>query len=707
MSYGELKIDTITFTSAGVDTSVSVSGLVQNPTFTGNITTTGTISGDIIRGNEISGVTITGDTGNFTSGIFSTGTAAAPSIVFDGDPDTGFFSASITGTTSQHVSYALSGVEVLRLTSDIGDNRIQFNNFSARVSEQVLIEDTGSTVVTIVGNNANGAAEGGAYLGLARAGSSALNSYAALLSGNVLGKIQFRAANGVGNLYAGASIEARADRNTGNSSTPGNLAFFTTASGSVTPTERMHINCSGLVGVGTSSPANLLHVESSFSGTLVKIKNNAGSTAADTALEIESSTTAAKTLLVKNAGTDRFWVQGNGTAYFNGSVGIGTTSPSGTLDVETATDTYFNVSTTSATSGAGVSILSNANEGFVGYQNALRFATVTGKNAAGFNERARLDSSGRLLVGTSSSPSAGDGQYSLQVIQGYVGVPTGQGLMSLQRGETASNITSNETIGVISFNDSDGYVFGQIYCQADANAGASDFPGRLVFSTTADSASSPTERMRISANGFINASNDGGYFSTGYNAHTFTTSQNNWSTVLHNKNASASYGALFEFNTDHNNTASYFWQGRGAANNRATLYANGGLANYQSNNVNLCDEREKKNIEALDSTWGCLKNWDLKKFHYNEDADTDDKRYGVIAQQVAPHCPEVISDWVKQKAEDAVLDEDGNVVTPAKEEITRMAVKEQQMMWMAIKALQEAQLRIEELEAKVAALEAS
>jgi hypothetical protein len=41
---------------------------------------------------------------------------------------------------------------------------------------------------------------------------------------------------------------------------------------------------------------------------------------------------------------------------------------------------------------------------------------------------------------------------------------------------------------------------------------------------------------------------------------------------------------------------------------------------------------------------------------------------------------------------------------PAKEEIVRMGVKEQQMYWMAIKALQEAQVRIEALEAEVAAL---
>ena len=59
-----------------------------------------------------------------------------------------------------------------------------------------------------------------------------------------------------------------------------------------------------------------------------------------------------------------------------------------------------------------------------------------------------------------------------------------------------------------------------------------------------------------------------------------------------------------------------------------------------------------------------------------------------------------------------MLDGDGNVVTPAKEQIIRKGVKEQQMMWMAIKALQEAQTRIETLEtanadlvARVTALE--
>ena len=114
---------------------------------------------------------------------------------------------------------------------------------------------------------------------------------------------------------------------------------------------------------------------------------------------------------------------------------------------------------------------------------------------------------------------------------------------------------------------------------------------------------------------------------------------------------------------------------------------NGGLYNYSANNVNLSDEREKKNIEALESQWGSLQQWSLKKFHYNADADSDTKKLGVIAQEVEVHNPEVISEFS--------VDED----------TTRMAVKEQQMMWMAIKALQEAMERIETLEAKVQTLE--
>jgi hypothetical protein len=92
MPYGTLKVDNITYTNAGVDTSTTVSGLVGG-TFP-NLTITGTISGATITGNtanfstvtaisgvfttNISGATVTGNVGQFTTltavtGIFTSG----------------------------------------------------------------------------------------------------------------------------------------------------------------------------------------------------------------------------------------------------------------------------------------------------------------------------------------------------------------------------------------------------------------------------------------------------------------------------------------------------------------------------------------------------------------------------------------------------------------------------------------------------------
>jgi len=247
-----------------------------------------------------------------------------------------------------------------------------------------------------------------------------------------------------------------------------------------------------------------------------------------------------------------------------------------------------------------------------------------------------------------------------------------------------------------------------IYAEVDGTPSAGDMPGRLVFSTTADGASSPTERMRITNGGVTKLTSTGSYYgaSSAYHESRIATANNVVHLFNHNASSGSIYGIQITYDQQSKGSSTsdeyIYCNDSGAV--RMSVRGNGGIANYSGNNVNLCDQREKKNIVNLDSTWDCLKHWELKKFHYNEDADADDLRYGVIAQQVADYCPEVISEWVKQKAEPAKLDDEGNEIEPAKEEVVRMAVKEQQMMWMAIKALQEAQLRIETLEAEVAAL---
>ena len=131
------------------------------------------------------------------------------------------------------------------------------------------------------------------------------------------------------------------------------------------------------------------------------------------------------------------------------------------------------------------------------------------------SERMRLDSSGRMLVGALTAPTdTGNGaHYSKLISFGNTVSSTGDGRLALCRGTTASSLSSGNGIGEIHFADSAGGGFAMISAFADATPGAGDYPGRLVFSTTADGASSPTERMRIRSDGYINA---GGYIGSGY-----------------------------------------------------------------------------------------------------------------------------------------------------------------------------------------------
>jgi hypothetical protein len=67
-------------------------------------------------------------------------------------------------------------------------------------------------------------------------------------------------------------------------------------------------------------------------------------------------------------------------------------------------------------------------------------------------------------------------------------------------------VSSGDTIGTIYFAASDGtnpIAAASIASSVDGTPGTNDMPGRLTFSTTADGASSPTERMRITNDGRI------------------------------------------------------------------------------------------------------------------------------------------------------------------------------------------------------------
>ena len=357
---------------------------------------------------------------------------------------------------------------------------------------------------------------------------------------------------------------------------------------------------------------------------------------------------------------------------------------------------------------------------YVHTDNSMRFETAA-------SERLRIDSDGRLLVGASTARGNfynSSGAETRFLVEGTTFTTSSAALVrnsnnasdaelvlaKSRGGSVGSNtvVQTDDSLGAVSFQGSDGTQFveaASITAFVDASPGSNDMPGRLSFSITSDGASTTTERMRINKKGFMKmgpriTDSNNGVADLDSARHEFTSDDNGWTIIVTHTSGAASEheGILIDYAGSPNGTGNSFLQGNDSNGTRFRFASNGGLYNYQSNDSNLSDEREKKNIVSLDTKWDKVKSWELKKFHYNEDADSDDLRYGVIAQQVEEHCPEVLSEWVKQEAKDAVLDGDGNVVTPAVAEVTRKGVKEQQMMWMAIKALQEAQTRIETLE---------
>ena len=152
---------------------------------------------------------------------------------------------------------------------------------------------------------------------------------------------------------------------------------------------------------------------------------------------------------------------------------------------------------------------------------AIRFpAADTVSVETGGSEGLRVDSSQRLLVGTSSSRSvAGSTARLLQVesTSATSGIAitrnsadNNNAKLSFAKSRATSNggvtiVQDDDSLGEISFAGADGVDLiskaASITAFVDGTPGSNDMPGRLVFSTTADGASSSTERLRIDSAG--------------------------------------------------------------------------------------------------------------------------------------------------------------------------------------------------------------
>jgi hypothetical protein len=126
------------------------------------------------------------------------------------------------------------------------------------------------------------------------------------------------------------------------------------------------------------------------------------------------------------------------------------------------------------------------------------------------------------------------------------------------------------------------------------------------------------------------------------------------------------------------------------------IYTNGNVQNINGSYTAISDARLKENIVDAGSQWNDLKAIQIRNWNFKAETGYETHRQiGPIAQELEQVCPGLVFETPDR-------DEDGNETG----EVTK-GVNQSVLYMKAVKALQEAMERIETLEAKVAALEAS
>ena len=317
--------------------------------------------------------------------------------------------------------------------------------------------------------------------------------------------------------------------------------------------------------------------------------------------------------------------------------------------------------------------------------NAIRFPaadTITAETAG--SERARVDSSGRLLVGHSSArPVAGNTNRIFQIENGTADIAgvsivrnaASSGGPFISFGKSRSNSVGSNTIvqngdilGTISFAGADGTNLesrgADIFAQVDGTPGENDMPGRLIFSTTPDGSVSPTERMRIDKDGNVLVATT-----------STTVNSSNFGIAFF-----ADHGVSIFKNTDGPNTVVRMGGNQGLVK----VQGDGDLFNTNNTYGQVSDETLKQDIVDAASQWNDIKNLRVRKFRF-KDNPTGVLQIGVVAQET-------------EKVSAGLVQEDSDGIKSVKYSVLYMK---------AIKCLQEAQAKIETLETKVAALEAA
>ena len=651
-SSGVVSIPGNTDFGAGIDVTgaIAATGAISGTTgtFSGDITANGNIVGDNSTNiTGIAGVTATTLTGTLQTAaqanVTSLGTltdltvsgnvSIADKIIHTGDTNT-----AIRFPAADQISFETGGVE--RMIIGVGgDISIQDTiKHSGDTNTKIRFPSTDTVSVETAGSE---------RVRVTSTGVVGINTVGA--RGATL-EIQDIGATGPCLLLAGATD------NEGDLAIPDGQDFNIGHWNNVdTFTERFHITSTGKVGISEAIPLGKLHVKEGDSGV------TAPDTSQDT-LILENNGNAGLTIATPNANTGYITFadpedsnigqiiyrhsDNSMSAFVNalervritsdGRIGLNVTNPndyeldihkrSGEQDVsmrlynnETASTNdvtlRLHIAGTTANNYIYFGDGDDSNSGMIRYNHSSNYMSFT-TNA---NERARIDSVGRLLVGTTSAMTTGSDDLRDTIQAVY----TAGAQLLLARNDSA--VTAGNRIGEISAltNDSGGQGFktgASIRFEADSTMGADDYPTAIAFRTCANSVATPSEKARISSEGFLGV----GTNDPAVPGHILSLSGSG--EVLRVASSGAASNQVF-IGFRRSGTSNTGGIRRDASTSGPEFFASS-------------DRRIKTNIVDMDSVLDKIKQLSLKKFDYKDGSGSG---IGLIAQDLINIFPNKVS----------------------------------------------------------------
>jgi len=153
----------------------------------------------------------------------------------------------------------------------------------------------------------------------------------------------------------------------------------------------------------------------------------------------------------------------------------------------------------------------------------------------------------------------------------------------------------------------------------------------------------------------------------------------------YNTNSAPSGMTIVYSNAAPNNGSSNFLYMQDSGTLRATFFSNGGLGNYATNNVVYSDETLKKDITPAKSYLPIINQLEVVTYLFNDQTDND-LNLGLIAQQVQPIAPELVTTINYGTQENPV---------------TKLGIYDSDLKYAMLKAIQELSAKVTALEAKV------